>query len=341
MTAGSAETHRSEMQLVSQALAGDEQAFRALTEPHRRALHVHTYRMLGSLHEAEEIVQETMLRAWRRLETFGGRASFGAWLYGIATNACLDALERRPPRLLPDACVPPGDPASLPAPPRTDVPWLEPYPDRLLELADESEPGPEARLDQRESIRLAFVAAIQHLPPRQRAVLILRDALGWSAREAAELLGGSVTSVNSALQRARESLDSVPTEETTGDEVEAALVERYLAAWEAADVAGLAALLKEDVELAMPPTPSWYRGREAVATFLDATFGRYPEGGLRLVATRANLTPAFAVYELDDSERRHRALAIKLLRIDGDAVAAITGFADASLFAAFGLPETL
>jgi RNA polymerase sigma-70 factor, ECF subfamily len=325
MTSPAAEIHRA-ARLVDAARAGDERAFGALTEPHRRALHVHCYRLLGSLHEAEDLVQETMLRAWRRLETFEGRASFGAWLYGIATNACLDALRGRSRRVLPSAVVPPDDPAALPEPPLTDVSWLEPYPDHLL---------PEAALERRETVRLAFVAAIQHLPPRQRAALLLRDVLGWSAPEIAGLLGSSVASVNSALQRARSAVEDVPAREKVVPDGEVELADRYLAAFEAADVAGLAALLKEDVELAMPPTPSWYRGRPAVTAFFATLFTRYEAGDLRLVPTRANGAPAFAVYE------RRQALAIKVLDLGGGGIAAITGFADPSLFASFDLSETL
>jgi RNA polymerase sigma-70 factor, ECF subfamily len=327
MTSPAVEIHR-EARLVAAARAGDEQAFSALTEPHRRALHVHCYRLLGSLHEAEDLVQETMLRAWRRLETFEGRASFTAWLYGIATNACLDALRGRSRRVLPSAVVPPDDPTALPEPPRTDVSWLEPYPDELL---------PQAALERRETIRLAFVAAIQHLPPRQRAVLLLRDVLGWSAPEISALLGSSVASVNSALQRARSAVEDVPARENVVPDVEAALADRYLAAFEAADVARLAALLKEDVVLAMPPTPSWYRGRPAVTAFFTTLFARYEPGALRLVptSTHANGAPAFGVYA------RGRALAVKVLDLDRGGIAAITGFADSSLFARFDLSETL
>ena len=297
-----------------------EQEFRELVEPHLRALHVHCYRMLGSLHEAEDLVQETLLRAWRRLDTYAGRASFGAWLYGIATNACLDALRRRGPRLLPNAVVPPDDPATAPAPPKTDVAWLEPYPDRLLE------DGPEEQLDRRESVRLAFVAALQHLPPRQRAVLLLRDVVGWSAKEVAALLGSSPASVTSALQRARAAARRparrAAARRRRGDHRRA--VPGRL---EAADVAALAALLREDVEMTMPPTPSWYRGRDAVAAFFAANFVRFP--ALRLVPTRANGGPAFAVYDAESP------LAIKVLEVDRRGIASITGFADPSLFRLF------
>jgi RNA polymerase sigma-70 factor, ECF subfamily len=310
MTIGQAQTHR--------PVSEDE--FAALVGPHLRALHVHCYRMLGSIQEAEDLVQETLLRAWRRLDTYAGRASFAAWLYGIATNACLDA--RRSPRLLPTAVVEPDDPTATPAPPRTDVAWLEPYPDHMLD--------PAVEVDRRESVRLAFVAAVQHLPPRQRAVLLLRQVLGWSAREVAALLGTTDASVNSALQRARASLE-LERLERAPDTEEAAVVARYVAAWDAADVAGLAALLREDVEMAMPPTPSWYRGRDALTAFFHAHFLRFPAGRLRLVPTRANGMPAFGVYDGD------AGFAIKVLDVDRTGIRSITGFANPSLFRFFEL----
>jgi RNA polymerase sigma-70 factor (ECF subfamily) len=311
MTVPHAEIHRS--------IAQDE--FEALVEPHLRPLHVHCYRMLGSLHEAEDLVQETLLRAWRRLDTYAGRASFRAWLYGIATNACIDALARREPRLLPSDVTAPDDPNAVPAPPRTDVAWLEPYPDRLLDPASE--------VDRRESVRLAFVATVQHLPPRQRAVLLLCEVLGWSGQEAAELLGTTRASVNSALQRARATLEALPVARAP-DAAEAELVARYIAAWDAADVAGLAALLREDVEMTMPPTPSWYRGRAALIAFFDAHFVRFPRGTMRLVPTRANAAPALAVFAGDTP------FAIKVLEID-NGIRSITGFADPTLFPFFDL----
>ena len=319
MTSAAAETDRG---LVEAARRGDGDAFRAITEPHRRALHVHCYRMLGSVHDADDAVQETMLRAWRRLDTYAGRASVRAWLYGIATNACLDALRRRPRRVLPPAVAGPADPEAVPAPP-LELAWLEPYPDH----------DPHAALEEREDIRLAFVAAVQHLPPRQRAALLLRDVLGWSAKEVAELLGATVASVNAALARARASLRNLPPDERPATDVEAAVVARYVDAWEAKDVAELAALLSDDVRLAMPPTPSWYAGRDSVAAFLRATFARFPD--LRLVPTRANGATALAVYNAGEP------LAIKSLELGPAGIREITGFADPSLFPLFGLAQRL
>jgi RNA polymerase sigma-70 factor (ECF subfamily) len=311
MTLGAASTNR----------AASEAEFRALVEPHLKALHVHCYRMLGSLHEAEDMMQETLFRAWRRRDTFANRSSFRAWLYGIATNACLDALRRRRARVLPSQVVPPDDPTSTPEPPRTDIAWLDPYPDHLLGA------DPADHVDLRESVRLAFVAAVQQLPPRQRAVLLLRDVLGWSAAEVAELLETSVASVTSALQRARAGVESVPPLERVSNEAERATVERYIAAWDAADVSALAALLKDDVEMTMPPTPSWYRGRPAVASFFTAHFSRFPPGRLRLTPTRANGAPALAVYDGDVP------FALKVLELDRAGIQAINGFTDPSLFA--------
>jgi RNA polymerase sigma-70 factor (ECF subfamily) len=310
MTLGPASTNR----------RSSETEFRELVEPHVRALQVHCYRMLGSLHEAEDAVQETLLRAWRRHDTFGHRSTYRAWLYGIATNECLDALRRRRARVLPSQVAPPDDPSAVPAAPRTDIPWLEPYPDHLLET------DPAEQLELRETVRLAFVAAVQQLPPRQRAVLLLRDVLGWSAAEVAELLDTSVASVTSALQRARAGVESVPPLERVSPDGERETVSRYIDAWDAADVAGLAALLKEDVEMTMPPTPSWYRGRRSVTDFFTAHFGRFPAGRLRLVPTRANTVPALAVYD------GGAPFALKVLELHPGGIRSINGFTDPAIF---------
>jgi RNA polymerase sigma-70 factor, ECF subfamily len=306
MTVVAAETHRATLRLVEAARAGDDAAFRELVEQHRRAIHVHCYRMLGSVHEAEDVAQETFFRAWRFLDAYAARASFSAWLYGIATHACLDELRRPRPRRLPPDLFPPDDPKAEPASPRAEIAWLEPYPDALLDPAE--------RAASRETLRLAFVAAIQNLPARQRAALLLRDVLGWSAQEVADLLGTSVASVNSALQRAR----VVVPAERPPEPVEEELAARYLAAWEAADVPALAKLLRDDVEMAMPPTPSWYRGRDAVAAFLAATLERFP--GIRLVPTSANTQPAFTVLVGEET------LALKVLSCERDGIRALAGF---------------
>jgi RNA polymerase sigma-70 factor (ECF subfamily) len=247
----------------------EQSAFAAVVQRHRGELQVHCYRMLGSLEDAEDLVQETFLRAWRSRERFraDGRLSFRAWLYRIATNACLDVLRTRSRRVMPPDVVPAGDPTVLPLPP-ADLPWLQPYPDRLLEYVTAPEEEPGAVVVARETIKLTFIAAIQHLPPRQRAVLLLRDVLGWSAKETALLLETSVVSANSALQRARATLrhglGETRTEWRSGSELaaeERGLLRRYIEAHERADVDALAALLREEARLTMPPHPTWFEGR--------------------------------------------------------------------------------
>jgi RNA polymerase sigma-70 factor, ECF subfamily len=247
----------------------EQSAFATVVQRHRGELQVHCYRMLGSLEDAEDLVQETFLRAWRSRERFraDGRLSFRAWLYRIATNACLDVLRTRSRRVMPPDVVPAGDPTVLPLPP-ADLPWLQPYPDRLLEYVTAPEEEPGAVVVARETIELTFIAAIQHLPPRQRAVLLLRDVLGWSAKETALLLETSVVSANSALQRARATLrhglGETRTEWRSGSELaaeERELLRRYIEAHERADVDALAALLREEARLTMPPHPTWFEGR--------------------------------------------------------------------------------
>ncbi len=324
-----------EADLLARARGGDADAFGLLVAPHRRALHVHCYRMLGSLQEAEDLLQESLLRAWRGLERFEGRASVRGWLYRIATNACLDALKARRRRLFPDAYGPPHDPTAPPAPAVYDVPWVEPYPDELL-AAPEGDPA--QIYEAREGIALTFISALQFLSARERAALILRDGLGFSARETAAVLETTVAAANSALGRARATLSrrSGPADGAALAADEAATVARYVAAWEAADVDALVALLREDARLTMPPTPSWYLGRAAVgtffATFLASELGR----GSRLLATRANGQPALAVYGA--GERLYQPLGLKVLTLDtAGKIAAINGFTDAPLLALCGL----
>jgi RNA polymerase sigma-70 factor (ECF subfamily) len=326
----------------------DESAFAALFERHRRELQVHCYRLLGSFEDSEDLVQETFLRAWRQRANFGsdGRLEFRAWLYRIATNACLDVLRSRPRRVLPHHVSAPGDAAAPPAPP-ADLPWLQPYPDRLLEPISSPEEEPGAVVVRRETIELAFIAAIQHLSPRQRAVLILRDVLGWSAKDAASLLAVSVAAVNSALQRARATLrerlgerrtEWGRSEEPSEDERE--LLRRYVDAHERADIEALATMLREDARLTMPPHPVWYAGREAI--LVASQKGFEPEfGRLRSVVARANRQPAAAHYLRPPGESDYRPLALDVLRIEGERVAEISSFAFPGLFAAFGLPPTL
>jgi RNA polymerase sigma-70 factor (ECF subfamily) len=296
--------------------------------------------MLGSFDESEDLVQETFLRAWRARERFGadGRVAFRAWLYRIATNACLDVLRRRPRRVMPEQLVPATDP-DAPIPDPADLPWLQPYPDRLL-------PGPDELVIARETLELGFMAAIQHLPPRQRAVLILRELLEWPAKETAALLEASVAAVNSALQRARATLrdqlgeraDWAPPAGPTQAERE--LLQRYLDAHERADVDGLAALLREDVRLTMPPHAVWFDGREAV--MLAAAKGFDPDfGELRGAATGANLQPAVGWYLRPPGGPGFQPLALDVLRVRDGRVATITSFVLPELFGELGLPPQL
>jgi RNA polymerase sigma-70 factor (ECF subfamily) len=335
------------------ARRGDPDEFSGLSEPYRRELLAHCYRLLGSLHEAEDLVQETLLRAWRRLDTYEGRASFRAWLYKIATNACLDALasRKRAQRLLPPLTHPTADPHAAVAPPLLEPIWLEPFPDDWFV---ESAANPEARYAARESISLAFVAALQLLPPRQRAVLILRDVLDWRAREVAELLSLTVSAVHSALHRARTTLarhyQARSPEAATpaiDDEQTQTLLRQYVQAWETADVDRLVALLKEEVVFTMPPSPAWYRGRAATGAFAAATIfrdeGMFPgkaAGRWRLRPARANGQPAFAMY-LRTETGGYRAFGVQVLTLDGDRLAEVASFLDASVFPHLGLPVEL
>ncbi len=333
--------------LLEPAKKGDQDAFQQLTEPYRRELQLHCYRMLGSFDDAEDLVQETFLRAWRGLDRFEGRASLRGWLYRIATNACLNALASRPSarRVLPQTHDPPA--AQPPhGGPATEIAWLEPYPDAALEGAADAAPGPAARYELREAVQLAFVAAIQHLSPRQRAVLLLRDVLGWSASETARLLDASDASVNSALQRARATLGTRfptgrPVAQPAPDDRQRALLERYVRAWERADLDGLVALLREDAVLSMPPWRQWYVGREAIRAFFAWAWRAAGGGPFRLVPTAANRQPAFALYGHGSDGPERRAHSIWLLTLQDDAIAVLTGFIDPRLFAAFGLPAVL
>ena len=328
---------------------GDQDAFQELVEPYRYQLQVHCYRMLGSFQEAEDLVQETFLRAWRARDRFEGRTSLRNWLYRIATNACLNALESttRSRRLLPHEIGPSSTSFELPRRDvGTEILWLEPYPDAALPDVADGAPGPEARYDMHESIQLAFVAAIQQLPARQRAVLLLRDVLGWSTNETAELLESSVASVNSALQRARASIEaSTPRAETLDlsaeDVKQRDLVGHYVTAWEASDIDSLVALLRQDAVLSMPPFPEWYRGPEAIRSFLS--WGMREERRFRLLATRANGQVAFGQYiwQAEHADAPLEAHALIVLTFVEHAIAAMTIFVDPRLVTKFGLPVTL
>jgi RNA polymerase sigma-70 factor, ECF subfamily len=324
------------------------ESFERLAGPYRRELKLHCYRMLGSVHEAEDLVQETYLRAWRSFDSFDGVGSLRAWLYRIATNACLNAIDsrKRAKRLLPDQ----HSPATVQMPdgkPASDVAWLEPFPDSGLERIADEAPNPEARYASGEAVQLAFIAAIQQLPPRQRAVLLLCDVLGWSAAEAASLLDGSTASINSALQRARETLSKHyaggrPAAVTPPTPAQAELLGRYLRAWEGLDVGGFVALLKEDATYTMPPLPQWYSGREAIRNFFAWAWKAY--SGYRLIATAANGQPAFAGYARKGTESQWTAHSIHVLELEGNRISRLTLFVKPGgpdLFPAFGLPLVL
>jgi RNA polymerase sigma-70 factor (ECF subfamily) len=336
----------SERQLLAAARAGEEDAFAQLVAPYRGQLHAHCYRMLGSVPDAEDALQETLLRAWRGLPRFESRSSLRSWLYTIATNACLRAIERRPARVLPIDYAPAADPHDGPAEPVTESVWLEPYPDETLGL-EGGLLGPDARYEQREGIELAFAAALQHLPPRQRAVLILRDVLGFSARETAEALETTPVSVDSALQRAHKAVDArVPkqSQQTTlrelGDATVRDLVDRYVAAWERNDVDALVALLADDARMTMPPLPSWYAGRDAIRAFLRG----WPFSGAkrwRLVPARANAQLAFGGYTWDEETRTFIPHEVNVLTLRGAEIEEITAFLTPEAFPRFGLPDLI
>jgi RNA polymerase sigma-70 factor (ECF subfamily) len=330
--------------LIDQARAGDAQAFGDLVAPYRRELQVHCYRILGSALDAEDTLQETLLAAWQGLPGFEGRASVRVWLYQIATRRCLNALRaasRRPPVDWP----PPG--VELPEPTRLgEVMWLEPYPDVLLEGLADGAPGPEARYETTEAISVAFITALQLLPPRQRAALILRDVLGFRASEAANMLDCTEESVTSALKRARAALQYQRTQATDlkppqpGSAQERELVRRFTQAYEARDVQALVALLTEDAWLTMPPVPLRYQGRELAARFWASTAFR-PGRSARLVPTRANGQPAFGLYIRDPQTPVAHAIGILVLTLAGSQISAVTGFLDNSALPMFGLPRTL
>jgi RNA polymerase sigma-70 factor, ECF subfamily len=292
---------------------------------------VHCYRMLGAIEDAEDAVQETMVKAWRRSDTFEGRSTPRAWLYRIATNVCLDAIDRSNRRILPTAIAEPADPSRPPAQDDHETAWLQPIPDGLLEPPD-ADADPSTVVIAREHIELAFVAAVQHLPARQRAVLLLREVLGYSATETATLLDTSPAAVNSALQRARSILEHGLPEPArhrpSGDPAD--LIDRYVAAWHAADVDALVALMRTDAHMTMPPTPSWYAGRDSVGTYLRHLFATPFGRDLRLVPAAANRQPALAVYASGTTP-----FAVKVLTVHGHMITAITGFVSPAVFDRF------
>lgn len=331
---------------MAAARSGDHAAFAALSERHRRPLHVHCYRMLGSFDEAEDMVQETMLRAWRGREGFEGRSLFRTWLYRIATNACLNALERAPARVLPQDVAPPvtaSTPASeaRSAPPwAPELPWLQPYPDELLQAPDER--GPEERLATRETIELAFLAALQHLPPRQRAILVLTDVVGWSAAEVADLLNLTVAAVTSALQRAHAAVRTrlpAPQHGAITDR-ERALLKRFMDAWEQGDAAVLTDVLRDDARWEMPPAALWFDGRAAIANMLALFPPRWQGRAFKMIPTAANRQPAAAAYLRRQGDADYRLSGVHLLRVQDDQIAEITTFSP-ELCRAFRLPPVL
>ena len=343
---------RSETDLVAAARRGDEGAYRALVERYRGELHAHAYRMLGSVHDAEDAMQDALLRAWRGLPRFDGRSSLRSWLYRIVTNTCLDLIGKRPKRVLPIDHAPPSDAHDGPGPPLLESIWIEPYPDEQLGLMD-GRSAPDARYEQRESVELAFVAALQHLPARQRAVLILREVLGYSASEVAATLETSTPAVNSALQRARRTIEETLPERSQqatlralGDERVREIVEGYMDAWERGDVEAVTAMLAAQATITMPPMATWFQG-EGVEIFLTewAFSGRaYNAEGrrrVRVLAARANGQPAIGTYSWDDGRGAHLPTVLQVLTFAGERISEITGFVDPSVFGRFGLPAQL
>ena len=317
---------------LDSARAGDEHAFERLIEPHRAELHAHCYRMLGSVHDADDALQDALLRAWRGLKKFEGRSSLKSWLYTIATNTSLNAIEKRPKRVLPIDYGPPTDPHDGPSVPLTEAALIEPYPDEPMGLAD-GFASPDASYELRESVELAFVAALQYLPANQRAVLILREVLGFSAKETADALDTSVASANSALQRARATIDErVPeqsqqqTMRALGDDGVNKIVENYVDAWQRGDIEAVVAMLSEEATFSMPPLASWFGpGRDAIAEFL----ARYPLNGdwkWRPLRVRASGQEALAYYSWDDDTGAYIPFALNVLTIKGDKISDVTAF---------------
>jgi RNA polymerase sigma-70 factor (ECF subfamily) len=314
--------------------------FVGLADPFRRELLAYCYRMLGSVHDAEDLVQETYLRAWRSYEAFEGRSSLRTWLYRIATNACLNALQHSSRRVLPSGLGNPTDDPELPAPPAPEVTWLEPMPDSLFGPAPDD---PAAIVASRSGMRLALIATLQHLPAQQRSVLILRDVLAWPATQVAELLGTTTTAVNSTLQRARARLQKLApaSDDITepADPRQRELLDRYTAAFENVDIPALTRLLSEDAVWEMPPILAWFTGRDTLGRLIASRLARGP-GGKRLLPTRANGQPAFGIY-LRRGNGEYHAHSIQVLTITGSAITHVVAFHDPDLFELFGLPRIL
>ena len=351
MNAGPTSATARERELFEAALGGDDDAFRALVEPYRKELHSHCYRMLGSVEDADDALQDALVRAWRGLAKFEGRSSLRSWLYRITTNACLDVISRRPKRVLPMDHGPAAGVGDDLGDPLTESAWVEPYADDQIE---DGHVAPEARYERRESVELAFIAALQHLPATQRAALILRDVLGFSAREAAEALETTVASVNGALRRARKAVaEKLPGQSqqanlrALGDDGIREVVERYTDAWERGDVDAILAMLAEDATFSMPPLPTWYRGHEAIAAFLTRSALRVR---WRMLPARANGQLAFGCYAWDAEQRAYIGQTLDVLTLDGTRATEVTSFVTpytwgrarekfaAEVFGRFGLP---
>ena len=331
MAGASTDTTTQEQVLLARARAGDEGAFGQLIEPRRGELHAHCYRMLGSVHDAEDALQDALLRAWRGMSRFEGRSSLRSWLYTIATNSCLDQIARRPKRVLPIDYGPATDPHVAPGEPLVESVWIEPYPDQVLGIED-GLAAPAASYERREGVELAFIAALQHLPATQRAVLILREVLGFSAKEVAASLQTTVAGVNSALQRARAAVEERVPEQSQqatlralGDDSVRTLVGRYVDAWERNDVDAVAAMLTADATFAMPPLSSWYQGREAIAQWAAG----WPLSGAwrwRVVRTAANGQPALGFYAWNAQDETYRPFALNVLTLRGTEISDVTAF---------------
>ena len=339
-------TYSEELTHLTAALQGDEHEFERLIAPYQRELLIHCYRILGSLQDAEDSVQEALLRAWRRLDKFEN-ISFRAWLYKIATNVCLDLLKKHKRRTLPPYASPATSSQVLPGPPLVEEGWLEPFPDHRLPLI---EPNPESRYVAKEDISLAFVMALQWLPARQRAVLLLRDVLGFRANETAQTLDISVSAVNSLLHRARaklrkhyipaQAVAAIPDDETRLQ----SLLDQYQQAWETADVPAIIALLKEEVTYAMPPLASWYQGQDPVRELLvNVVFSQVTLGQIQLRALGVNGQPGFAVYQQDRLDSIFKAAGIQVISVEPQTqqISGIIAFLDPTLFPLFELPQTL
>jgi RNA polymerase sigma-70 factor (ECF subfamily) len=322
-------------ELLERARGGDENAFGRLVEAHRGELHAHCYRMLGSVHDAEDALQETLLRAWRGLARFEGRSSLRSWLYTIATNTSLNAIEKRPKRVLPVDYGPHSDPHDGPGEPLVESVWVEPYPDERLAVED-GYAAPEARYEQREAVELAFIAALQHLPARQRAALILREVLGFSAKEVAKTLDTTTASVNSALQRARAAVEERTPEQSQqanaralGDDGVREVVRGYVDAWDRGDIDAVVAMLTEDAAFSMPPLATWYGGRHGGHAELTDFMHVGPLSGewrWRHIGVQANGQPALAFYSWDDDQETHLPFALNVLTLRGDRISDVTAF---------------